>query len=104
MAKANSPEEGMANLIRNQEANTGKSINAWIATARPTGQTKHGPTRSSHARNFGDLIDLWKSRRASTLPEAPKLGAWPIIRAVTSGAPSNLMWEKFLPARTCPWR
>ena len=42
MAKANSPEEGMASLIRNLEAKTGKSIEAWIATARATGQTKHG--------------------------------------------------------------
>ena len=42
MAKASSPEEGMASLIRNLEANTGKSIDAWIATAQATGQTKHG--------------------------------------------------------------
>jgi hypothetical protein len=42
MAKAKSPEEGMASLIRNLEANTGKSLDAWIATARATGQTKHG--------------------------------------------------------------
>jgi hypothetical protein len=42
MAKANSPAEGLASLIRNLEANTGKSIDAWIATARATGQTKHG--------------------------------------------------------------
>ena len=42
MAKASSPEEGMASLIRNLEEKTGKSIDVWIATARATGQTKHG--------------------------------------------------------------
>jgi hypothetical protein len=42
MAKANSPEEGMASLIRNLEAATGKSLDAWIATARAAGLSKHG--------------------------------------------------------------
>ena len=42
MAKPSSPEEGMASLIRNLEASTGKTIDAWIATARAMGQTKHG--------------------------------------------------------------
>jgi hypothetical protein len=39
---ATSPEEGMASLIRNLEAKTGKTIDAWIAIARGSGLTKHG--------------------------------------------------------------
>ena len=53
MAKANSPEEGMASLIRNLEANTGKSIDAWIATARATGQTKHGQIVAALKKDHG---------------------------------------------------
>jgi hypothetical protein len=39
---AKSPEEGMASLIRNLEASTGKSIDTWVATARAAGLEKHG--------------------------------------------------------------
>jgi hypothetical protein len=39
---AKSPEEGMASLIRNLEASTGKSLDAWIAIARAAGLEKHG--------------------------------------------------------------
>ncbi len=53
MARANSPEEGMASLIRNLEANTGKSIDAWIATARATGQTKHGQIVAALKKDHG---------------------------------------------------
>jgi hypothetical protein len=53
MAKANSPEEGIASLIRNLEANTGKSIDAWIATARATGHTKHGQIVAQLKKNHG---------------------------------------------------
>ncbi len=42
MAKSSSPEEGMASLIRNLEAKTGKSIDEWVAIARSAGQSKHG--------------------------------------------------------------
>jgi Domain of unknown function (DUF5655)/Domain of unknown function (DUF4287) len=53
MAKANSPEEGIASLIRNLEANTGKSIDAWIATARATGHTKHGQIVAQLKKDHG---------------------------------------------------
>ena len=53
MAKANSPEEGMASLIRNLEASTGKSIDDWVATARATGQTKHGQIVAALKKDHG---------------------------------------------------
>jgi hypothetical protein len=53
MAKANSPEEGMASLIRNLEASTGKSIAEWIATARATGLAKHGQIVSLLKKDHG---------------------------------------------------
>ncbi len=53
MAKANSPEEGMASLIRNLEAKTGKSIDAWVATAQATGHKKHGQIVAALKKDHG---------------------------------------------------
>jgi hypothetical protein len=39
---ANSPEDGMASLIRNLEEKTGRTLDAWVAIARGTGLNKHG--------------------------------------------------------------
>ena len=77
MAKANSPEEGMASLIRNLEANTGKSIDAWIATARATGQTKHGQIvallKKDHGLSHGYANQI--ALRALAAAETPAASA-----------------------------
>jgi Domain of unknown function (DUF4287)/Domain of unknown function (DUF5655) len=74
MAKANSPEEGMASLIRNLEANTGKSIDAWIATARATGQTKHGQIvallKKDHGLSHGYANQIALRALAAAQPQA----------------------------------
>ena len=74
MAKAKSPEEGMASLIRNLEANTGKSLDAWIATARATGQTKHGQIvallKTDHGLTHGYANQIALRALASAEPSA----------------------------------
>jgi hypothetical protein len=68
MAKANSPEEGLASLIRNLEANTGKSIDAWIATARATGQKKHA--QKDHGLSHGYANQIALRTLAAAMPSA----------------------------------
>jgi hypothetical protein len=101
MAKANSPEEGMASLIRNLEAKTGKSIDAWTAIARATGQTKHGQIvallKKDHGLTHGYANQIALRALAAAEPEAageidpvadlyagPKAGLRPIHDALAA--------------------
>jgi len=92
MAKANSPEEGMASLIRNLEANTGKSIEAWIAMARASGHTKHGQIvaalKKDHGLTHGYANQVAHRALASLAPLAESEGD--PIDALYSGAKAGL--------------
>ena len=92
MAKANSPEEGMASLIRNLEANTGKSIDAWIATARATGQTKHGQIvavlKKDHGLSHGYANQI--ALRALAAAKPPAGSEVDPIDALYAGAKASL--------------
>jgi hypothetical protein len=92
MAKANSPEEGMASLIRNLEAKTGKSIDAWIATARASGHTKHGQIvaalKKDHGLTHGYANQIAQRALASLAPP-PESEVDP-IGALYSGAKAGL--------------
>jgi hypothetical protein len=87
MAKANSPEEGMASLIRNLEAKTGKSIDVWIATARASGHTKHGQMvaalKKDHGLTHGYAIQIAHRALASLAP--PRAWVADPIDALSAG-------------------
>ncbi len=89
--KANSPEEGMASLIRNLEASTGRSIDDWIATARATGQTKHGQIvallKKDHGLSHGYANQI--ALRALAAAEPPGAAVDP-VDALYAGAKADL--------------
>ena len=86
------PEEGMASLIRNLEAKTGKSIDAWIATARATGHTKHGQIvaalKKDHGLTHGYANQIAQRALASLTP--PPTSDSDPIDALYSGAKAGL--------------
>ena len=92
MAKAKSPEDGMASLIRNLEANTGKSIEAWIATARATGHTKHGQIvavlKKDHGLSHGYANQI--ALRALAAAEPPAAAAVDPIDTLYAGTKAGL--------------
>jgi hypothetical protein len=92
MAKANSPEEGMASLIRNLEANTGKSIDDWIAIARATAETKHGQIvallKKDHGLSHGYANQI--AQRALAATGRPEASGVDPIEALYAGAKAGL--------------
>ena len=92
MAKAKSPEEGMASLIRNLESSTGKSIDAWIATARATGLAKHGQIvallKQDHGLSHGYANQI--ALRALAPAESPGASAVDPVDTLYSGAKACL--------------
>jgi Domain of unknown function (DUF4287)/Domain of unknown function (DUF5655) len=92
MAKSSSPDEGMASLIRNLEAKTGKSIDAWIAAARATGHTKHGQIvaalKKDHGLTHGYANQIAHRALASLAPSPTSEGD--PIDALYSGAKAGL--------------
>ncbi len=92
MAKASSPEEGLASLIRNLEANTGKSIDVWVATARATGHTKHGQIVAALKKDHGlthGYANQIAHRALASLAPPPESEVDP-IDALYSGAKAGL--------------
>ena len=89
---ANSPEEGMASLIRNLEANTGKSIDVWVATARATGLAKHGQIvavlKKDHGLTHGYANQIAHRALAAAEPQS-QAGADP-IDTLYAGAKAGL--------------
>ncbi len=74
---AKSPEEGMASLIQNLEAKTGKSLDVWIATARASGFGKHG-----------QIVEFLKKEHGLTHGYANQV-ALRTLAAVTAPAPGG---------------
>ncbi len=85
---AKSPEEGMASLFKNLEAKTGKSIDAWVATARDTGLGKHGQLvaylNKQHGLTHGYANQI--ALRALKANDAAAPGSQDLVEAQYAGA------------------
>jgi Domain of unknown function (DUF4287)/Domain of unknown function (DUF5655) len=85
---AKSPEEGMASLIQNLEAKTGKSLDAWIATARASGLSKHkeivGFLKTEHGLTHGYANQI--AIRTLAAADAPAAGSPDLVDAQFAGA------------------
>lgn len=89
---ATSPEEGMATLIRNLEAGTGKSIDEWVRLARETGIDKH-KALVDHLKQLHELKHGYANQialRALAAPDAPAAGSDDLIGAQYAGAKAAL--------------
>lgn len=84
---ATSPKEGLASMMRNLEANTGKSIAAWIEIAHATGIAKHKAlvehlkTEQGLTHGYANQIAL----RALASDDAPAIGSDELIEAQYAG-------------------
>ena len=97
-----SPEEGMASLIQNLEAKTGKSIDAWVATARASGLGKHGQVvaflKKEHGLTHGYANQV--AMRAIAAENAPAAGSTDLVDAQYAGAKAGLrpVYDKLVSA------
>jgi hypothetical protein len=89
---AKSPEDGMASLINNLEAKTGRTIDAWIATARAAGIGKHGQLvahlKKEHGLTHGYANQI--ALRALAAKDAPAPGSEDLVEAQYAGAKASL--------------
>jgi hypothetical protein len=89
---ATSPEDGMATLIKNLEAKTGKSLDAWIATARSAGIDKHGQLvahlKQKHGLTHGYANQI--ALRALKADDAKVAGSDALVDAQYAGAKAAL--------------
>ncbi len=85
---AKSPEEGMATLIQNLEAKTGKSIDAWVAIARGAKLSKHKEIvaflKQDHGLTHGYANQV--AIRALAAADAPVAGSTDLVEAQYQGA------------------
>src|SRR6266851_5172474 len=89
---ATSPEEGMATLIKNLEAKTGKTLDAWLAIARSAGIAKHGQLvahlKQKHGLTHGYANQI--ALRALKSGDAPAAGSDDVVEAQYAGAKAEL--------------
>jgi hypothetical protein len=89
---AKSPEEGMASLIRNLEAKTGRTIDEWVAIARGPGLAKHGQIvaflKKEHKLTYGYANQI--AARALASEDAPKQGSDELVEAQYAGSKAAL--------------
>jgi hypothetical protein len=89
---ATSPEEGMASLIKNLEAKTGKTIDAWVGIARAAGLSKHGQIvamlKKDHGLTHGYANQI--AQRALAAADAPAAGSEDLVAAQYAGAKAAL--------------
>jgi hypothetical protein len=89
---AKSPEEGMASLIKNLEAKTGRSIDAWVAIARDSRVAKHGQLvallKSEYGLTHGYANQI--ALRALKAEDAPAAGSGDLVDAQYSGTKAAL--------------
>src|SRR5271166_3998951 len=89
---AKSPEEGMASLLRNLEANTGRSIEEWVKLARKSGHEKHGQIvaflKKEHGLTHGYANQI--ALRAVKSDDAPAAGSDDLVEAQYAGAKAAL--------------
>jgi hypothetical protein len=85
---AKSPEEGMASLLANLEAKTGKSIDSWVAIARGSKLTKHKDVvsflKEKHTLSHGYANQV--ALRALASADAPATGSADLVEAQYQGA------------------
>jgi hypothetical protein len=85
---AKSPEEGMASLIQNLEAKTGKSLDVWVATAKASGLGKHGQVvaflKTEHGLTHGYANQV--AMRALAAENTPAAGSMDLVTAQYAGA------------------
>jgi hypothetical protein len=85
---AKSPEEGMASLIANLEAKTGKSIDAWVAMARAANLPRHKELvaflKQKHGLTHGYANQV--AIRALASADAPSAGSAELVAAQYQGA------------------
>jgi hypothetical protein len=99
---AKSPEEGMATLLKNLEASTGRSIDAWVSIARATGLAKHGQLmtllKGEHGLTHGFANQI--ALRAVAKDDAPASGSVELIEAQFAGpkAPLRPIYEAIVAA------
>jgi hypothetical protein len=97
---AKSPEEGMATLLKNLEASTGRSIDEWVATARATGLAKHGQLmailKNEHNLSHGYANQI--ALRAVAKDDAPASGSDGLVESQYAGAKAALrpIYEKLI--------
>jgi hypothetical protein len=84
---AKSPEEGMASMIANLEAKTGKSLDAWIAIARGARLSKHKEIvdflKQKHGLTHGYANQV--ALRALAAADAPAAGSTDLVEAQYQG-------------------
>jgi hypothetical protein len=89
---ATSPEEGMASLIKNLEAKTGKTLDAWLAIARSAGIAKHGQLvahlKQKHGLTHGYANQI--ALRALKADDAPAAGSDDLVEAQYAGVKAGL--------------
>jgi hypothetical protein len=85
---AKSPEEGMASLIANLEAKTGKSIDTWVAIARGAKLSQHKELvtflKQDHGLTHGYANQV--AIRALAAADAPVAGSADRVEAQYQGA------------------
>ncbi|MFI5460990.1 MAG: DUF5655 domain-containing protein [Isosphaerales bacterium] len=85
---AKSPEEGMASLIQNLEAKTGKSIETWVAIARGSKLSKHKEIvdflKQKHGLTHGYANQV--AQRALAAADAPAAGSADLVEVQYQGA------------------
>ena len=89
---ATTPEEGMATLIRNLEAGTGKSIAEWIGIARAAGIEKH-KLLVDHLKQEQGLTHGYANQvalRALAKEDTPEAGSEALVEAQYAGAKAAL--------------
>src|SRR5947209_3394457 len=90
---AKSPEEGMAALLRNLEANTGKSIDQWVALARQAGINKHKLLVDHLKQNYG-LTHGYANQvalRSLAREDAPATGSEDLVAAQYAGPKAAML-------------
>jgi hypothetical protein len=89
---AKSPEEGMASLIQNLEAKTGKSLAHWVTLARASGFGKHKEIvtflKTEHGLTHGYANQI--ALRAVASDDAPAAGSNDLIEAQYKGQKAAL--------------
>lgn len=99
-----SPEEGMASMIQNLEAKTGRSMAEWIAIARGPGLTKHSEVvahlKAEHGLTHGYANQI--ALRALKPDDAPAEGSDGLVDAQYAGAKAAMrpLYDKMVAIMT----
>lgn len=101
---ASTPEEGMASLIQNLEAKTGRSMAEWIGLARAPGLVKHKEVvdhlKASHGLTHGYANQI--ALRALKPDDAPADGSEGLVDAQYAGGKAAMrpLYDKMIAIMT----